>query len=180
MSNSVWSHGQQPTRLLCPWDSLHKNTGVGCHSLLQGIFLTQGSNPHFLHLLHQQAGSLPLAPPGKPLTYTHIHKHIFSLLIYRCSLSLLFPSIICLSKEPNPLPWRVSLSSIPSIACSCHSLTGQSILNMCCTLAVGFRGIIRLKFDILWGRLHCRWDSILHQEAHCILSVFVLSVPTDS
>ena len=31
-------------RLLCPWNSLGKNTGVGCHSLLQRIFLTQGSN----------------------------------------------------------------------------------------------------------------------------------------
>ena len=30
-----------PARLLCPWDSLGKNTGVGCHLLLQGIFLTQ-------------------------------------------------------------------------------------------------------------------------------------------
>ena len=48
-------------------DSPGKNTGVGCHALLQGIFPTQGSNPHLLHLLHCQAGSLPLAPPGKPL-----------------------------------------------------------------------------------------------------------------
>ena len=31
MSNSVWPYGQQPTRLLCPWDSLGKKTGVGCH-----------------------------------------------------------------------------------------------------------------------------------------------------
>ena len=46
-------------------DSLGKNTGVGCHALLQGIFLTQGSNPWFLCRLHLQAGSLPLAPPGK-------------------------------------------------------------------------------------------------------------------
>ena len=34
------------------------NTGVGCHYLFQGIFLTQGLNPH---LLHWQVGSLPLA-----------------------------------------------------------------------------------------------------------------------
>ena len=34
MSNSVWPHGQQPTRLLCPQNSLGKNTGVGCHFLL--------------------------------------------------------------------------------------------------------------------------------------------------
>ena len=44
-----------------------KNTGVGCHFLLQGIFLTQGLNPHLLCLLHWQVDSLPLAPPGKCL-----------------------------------------------------------------------------------------------------------------
>ena len=35
MSDSVWPHTRQPTRLLCPWDSPGKNTGVGCHFLLQ-------------------------------------------------------------------------------------------------------------------------------------------------
>ena len=34
------------------WDFLGKNNGVGCHALLQGIFLTRGSNPHLLWLLH--------------------------------------------------------------------------------------------------------------------------------
>ena len=38
-----------PTRLLYPWDSPGKNTGVGCHFLLQGIFPTQGSNPGLPH-----------------------------------------------------------------------------------------------------------------------------------
>ena len=33
----------------CPWNSPGNNTGVGCHPLLQGIFLTQGSNPGLLH-----------------------------------------------------------------------------------------------------------------------------------
>ena len=47
-------------------DSPSKNTGVGCHALLQGIFPTQGSNPGLLRLLHGQAGSLPLVPLGKP------------------------------------------------------------------------------------------------------------------
>ena len=36
----------------CPWNFPGKNTGVGCHFVLQGIFLTQGSSPHLLHLLH--------------------------------------------------------------------------------------------------------------------------------
>ena len=43
MYNSFWPRGW-PARLLCPWDFPGKNTGVGCHFLLQGIFPTQGSN----------------------------------------------------------------------------------------------------------------------------------------
>ena len=53
-----------PSRLLCPWDSPGKNTGVGCQAFLQGIFPAQVLNSSLLHLLHWQAGSLPLAPPG--------------------------------------------------------------------------------------------------------------------
>ena len=49
MANSLQPSGLQPTRLLCPWNSPGKNTGVGCHVLLQGIFLTQRSHPYLLH-----------------------------------------------------------------------------------------------------------------------------------
>ena len=62
------------SRLLCPWDSPGKNTGVGCHALLHGIFLFHGSNLCLLHLLHWRAGSLPLVPTGKPI-----------LLLFSCS-----------------------------------------------------------------------------------------------
>jgi len=61
--SSLQPYGLWPARFLCPWHSPGKNTGVGCHALLQGICPTQGWN---LHLLHWQAGSLPLASPGKP------------------------------------------------------------------------------------------------------------------
>ena len=51
----------EPTSLLCPWGSPDKNTGVGCHFLLWGIFSTQGSNPGLLncrqilyHLRHHE------------------------------------------------------------------------------------------------------------------------------
>ena len=37
--------GLWPTRLICPWDFPSQNTGVGCHTPLQGMFQTQGSNP---------------------------------------------------------------------------------------------------------------------------------------
>ena len=41
--------GLQPARLLCPWDSPGKKTGVGCCALLQETFLNQESNPGLLH-----------------------------------------------------------------------------------------------------------------------------------
>ena len=62
MSN-LWLHGLQPTRLLCPWDSPDKSTGVACHSLLQGIFLTQGLN---LGLLHCRQILYGLSHQGSP------------------------------------------------------------------------------------------------------------------
>ena len=46
---------------LCPWDSPGKNSGVGCHALLQEIFPIQGSNLHLLCLLHWEAVSLLVA-----------------------------------------------------------------------------------------------------------------------
>ena len=48
-SDSLQPQGLQPTRLLLPWDSPGKSTGVGGHFLLQGIFPTQRSNPCLLH-----------------------------------------------------------------------------------------------------------------------------------
>ena len=52
-------------RLLCPWDSAARNTGVGCHALLQGVFPTQGlvTSPALV-------GSLLVAPPGKQFSAT--------------------------------------------------------------------------------------------------------------
>ena len=56
----------QPARLLCPWDSPGKNTGAGCHALLQGVLPTQRSNLSLQCLLRWQADSLPLSHLGSP------------------------------------------------------------------------------------------------------------------
>ena len=62
------------TRLLRPWSSLGKSTGVGCHFLLQGIFLTQGSNPGLPHcrqmlyrLSHQGSPDYSVSSPKSGL-----------------------------------------------------------------------------------------------------------------
>ena len=74
MSSSLRPYGLWPARLLCPSGSPGKNPGVGCHALLlQGIFPTQGSTPHLLHLLHEQTVSLALALPGKPISQQRTH-----------------------------------------------------------------------------------------------------------
>ena len=58
-----------------PWDFPAKNTGMGCHFLLQGIFWTQGSNQGLLSLRHWQTGSLPLSRSESPLDCVFVKTH---------------------------------------------------------------------------------------------------------
>ena len=70
VSTCLRPHGLEPTRLLYPWNSPGKNTGVGCHSLLQGIFLTQeGIEPGSPAL---QADSLPSETQGSEYHYSSL------------------------------------------------------------------------------------------------------------
>ena len=86
VSQALWSQRLQPARLLCPWDSPGKNTGVGYHALLQGIFPTQGSNPLLLGLL---PGSSPQAPAGKPriasIVTSKTHEPLHSFILFPMS-----------------------------------------------------------------------------------------------
>ena len=129
MSEALWSMDYiYPTRLLS-WDSPGKNTGVGCRFLLQGIFLTKGSN---LHLLHWQADSLPLSHLESPKSTrfqlkerereTHTHTHTRSNLQETgnlqmrpgCLLRELKPHCVCVRAKslqscPNSAtPWTVA------------------------------------------------------------------------
>ena len=63
MSDSLQPHELYTTRLLSPWDCPGKNTGVGCHTLLQGDLHDLGIAAKSPSL---QAGSLPSELPGKP------------------------------------------------------------------------------------------------------------------
>ena len=70
--HSLPSYGLEPARLLCPWGSPGTNTRVGCHSLLQGIFLSQGPNPCLFCLLRWQVGSLQLSHLGSSELFLRI------------------------------------------------------------------------------------------------------------
>ena len=65
--NLLLCRGEQPTRLLCPWDFPGKNTGMVCHFFLQVLFSPQGVKPVFPTL---QADSLPMSHHG---SQAHIH-----------------------------------------------------------------------------------------------------------
>ena len=90
LSLCIWTVAEKSTRLLCPWDSPDKNTGVGCHALIQGTFSTQGSNPG---LLHWQADSLPLSHLGSLKNYAqreiNISWHIHVILVVRLNMGKL-------------------------------------------------------------------------------------------
>ena len=61
MSETVWPHRRQPTRVPCPWGSPGKNTGVGCHALPQGIFPIQDRT----QVSHSADGFFIIKPLGK-------------------------------------------------------------------------------------------------------------------
>ena len=95
---ALW-HG--PARVLCPWDSPGKNTGVGCLALLQGIFPTQKTNLHLLCLLQWQVSSLPLLPPGNP----HVSLCVYSVHFSRSVVSdSLRPHELQHARPPCPSP----------------------------------------------------------------------------
>ena len=83
--------GLHPARLLCPWDSLSKITGVGSHSFFQGIFQTQGQNLGLMHcrqiLYHLSQQELLLCPSPEE-QYRHflkIHKQMYCMILQSLS-----------------------------------------------------------------------------------------------
>ena len=65
VSDSVWPHRRQPTRLLRPWDSPGKNTGVGCHFLLQ--FMEVKSESEVAQSYPTLSDPMDCSPPGSSI-----------------------------------------------------------------------------------------------------------------
>ena len=99
--SNVQPHGLQPARLLCPWTSPGKNTGVGCHSLLQDL-PDPGIEPRSPAL---QADCLPLEPPGKLIPSYFLSWRQLPSVSVCLPLPPAFPA-------PPPLSLRVALCSL--------------------------------------------------------------------
>ena len=120
---TLWLHGLWPNRFLCPWGSLDKDTWVGCHFLLQGIFPSQESNQCLPYLLHCRRILYYWATREAWL----INKHM-----ERCLTSLVFSEMQIKSTVSNYLPARIKLErlTIPNIV-EDNQLTIRFITREC-------------------------------------------------
>ena len=78
VSDSLQPHGLQPSRLLCPWNSPGKNTGVGSHSLLQRIFPTQGLKlglPHCRQVLYHLSNQFSSVQFSRSVVSNYLRPH---------------------------------------------------------------------------------------------------------
>ena len=85
--------------LLWPWDSPGKRIGVGCHFLLQGIFLTQGWNTCLFYLLYWQTGSLSLEPPTKPRNHSRGQQILLLKFQFMCNVCIIIISLLILGSS---------------------------------------------------------------------------------
>ena len=87
-SRNPMDSGRESARLLCPWDFPSKNTEVGCHFLLQGIFPTQGLNPS---LLHCRQNLYQLSHQGSPIKFLFLFISCMYFLMCRFYIWQAFP-----------------------------------------------------------------------------------------
>ena len=97
VSDSLWPHGLEPARLLCPWNSPSKDTRVGCHALLQGI-----SQPRDQTQVSCIVGWIfTIGPAGKPHLCLSCAKNLSKNLTY----------ITSFNHHTNPTRWALILCS---------------------------------------------------------------------
>ena len=90
MSDSVRRHRRQPTRLRRPWGSPSKNTGVGCHFLLQCMKVRSGSEAAQSSRPHGLQPTRLLRPWDSPGKSTGVGCHYYNIENYICGKKITF------------------------------------------------------------------------------------------
>ena len=142
VSDPLRPHGLQPIRLLCSWNFPGKNTGVGSHSLLQGIFPTQGSN----------------------LGLQHCREIHYCLSYQRSPRSCLLESksVVCIDKEFRRSLWRkrgwISCQSSFSWICAFTKAVSSAWNSFTTThLPVKLLCLFQVPAQISSTMNHCLW-----------------------
>ena len=114
--DSLRPHGLSPARLPCPSDSPGKNTGVGSHSLPQGIFSTPGAKPCLLQPLHWQMDSLPRDHLGSPIASSKkCQNNIISVTFNRTKTALFTQALVTTPREFGRALWQPGSARIPAL-----------------------------------------------------------------
>ena len=148
MSNSVRPHRRQPTRLPRPWDSPGKNTGVGCHFLLQCMKVK--SEREVAQLCLTLSDPMDYSPPGSSThgifqaRLTALTASIISLILKpKMDICPCFPTARPMRVPPfsSPVSLTYVLSCLPPALALSHSFTGLS--------CQGLSGLLFLGEDVL-------------------------------
>ena len=100
------------SHILCPWDSPGKNTGVGCHALLQGIFPSQGWNLHLLCLLAGRFFTTSATWEALHNVYIHQNNTLYTLKINKIKYShFINHTSIRLGRKKSNVGWALSQPS---------------------------------------------------------------------
>ena len=157
---------------------------MGCHALFQGIFPTQGSNPHLLCLLYWQVNSLPLALPGKPMLCKVVSKSFGKLIWFECLIitrQLFWLSEKAMAPHSSTLAWKIPWMEEPGRLQSMGSqrvrhdwVTSLSLWGTQCCFQESplfFSFSIFLSLYILSRKIYSK-QSLLHKTVLIIISVF--------
>ena len=171
----------QPARLLCPWYFLSKNTGGGCHFLLQGFFPTQESNTC---LLHWQADFFYHWTTGKPIfVYIYIQMHsIYNVYIkYRYVVKIVcmyMCALLCLVTQLCPTFCDATDCSPPGSSVHGDSW-GKNTEVGCHALLQGIFPTQGLNPDLLYCGFFTIWTTLLQGRPR-ILEWIVYAFPRGS
>ena len=125
---------------------------MSCHFLCQGIFPTQGSHPHLLHLLHWQVDSLLLAPPGKPHRDSQKSSQVIRLYRLRLTLAYLTQSPFSgagHTTRSRHSPWAARWAKLPQLWPQRHCRGATEDTDRHCRLQ-GYDVIIHGTKGIWW------------------------------
>ena len=103
-------NGLQPPRLLCSWDFPGKNTGMGCHFLLQGIFPDPGIQPRSPALASR---FFCTEPPGKYHIYLYNYQHTQDMELFHHTQAGFFYSILQGFISQSAAPFQSGVSRRP-------------------------------------------------------------------
>ena len=161
MSNSVWPHRRQPTRLPHPWDSPGKNTGVGCHFLLQCMKVKSESESEVAQSCPTLSDPMDYSLPGSSIHGIYQARVLewgaiaFSenTVYHRPTLNNIDPENYIYAERLFFMPWSLTQNTVTGLPWVAPSVTSPSWVFLKHSKQLSFSGLCRRVhlLQIVWG-----------------------------